>query len=64
MHQVDLSGPVVLLIGSEGKGLSKVTQKHCDEAIKIPLAGETQSLNASVATGVGIYEIFRQRLTT
>lgn len=62
ISEVDLSGPVVLLIGSEGKGLSSVTQKHCDGTARVPLKGETQSLNASVATGIGIYEIFRQRL--
>ena len=62
ISNVELSGAIVLLIGSEGKGLSAVSQKHCDGTIKIPLAGQTQSLNASVAAGIGIYEIFRQRL--
>ena len=61
IQAIDLSGSIVLLIGSEGKGLSANTQKHCDGTVKIPLAGETQSLNASVAAGIGIYEIFRQR---
>jgi 23S rRNA (guanosine2251-2'-O)-methyltransferase len=64
ISEVDLSGPIVLLIGAEGKGLSAVTQKHCDGTARVPLKGETQSLNASVATGIGIYEIFRQRLKT
>ncbi|MEM9136995.1 MAG: 23S rRNA (guanosine(2251)-2'-O)-methyltransferase RlmB [Cyanobacteria bacterium P01_F01_bin.42] len=62
INSVNFSGAIVLLIGSEGRGLSSVTQKHCDGSVKIPLTGETESLNASVAAGIGIYEIFRQRL--
>lgn len=61
IQSIDLQGSVVLVIGSEGKGLSAVTQKHCDSTVKIPLLGSIQSLNASVAAGIGLYEISRQR---
>ncbi len=64
IQSMDLTGSVVLVIGSEAKGLSAVTQKHCDGTVKIPLEGDVQSLNASVAAGIGLYEIFRQRRTT
>lgn len=53
--------PIVLVIGSEGEGLSMLTQHSCDVLISIPLAGKTPSLNASVAAGMALYEIFRQR---
>ena len=61
LDSTDLQGSVVLVIGSEAKGLSAVTQKHCDGTVNIPLSGNVQSLNASVAAGIGLYEIFRQR---
>jgi 23S rRNA (guanosine2251-2'-O)-methyltransferase len=53
--------PIVLVIGSEGEGLSMLTQHCCDVLLSIPLAGKTPSLNASVAAGMALYEIFRQR---
>lgn len=61
LHTVQFSGPVVLVVGAEGDGLSMLTQRACDSLVSIPLAGNTPSLNASVATGMALYEIFRQR---
>lgn len=59
---VDLSGPLVVVVGSEGKGISLLTQRYCDHLISIPLDGKTESLNASVAGGIVLYEVVRQRL--
>lgn len=53
--------PIVIVIGSEGEGLSLLTQRCCDVLVSIPLAGKTPSLNASVAAGMALYEIYRQR---
>lgn len=61
IHQADLKGPLGLVIGSEGEGLSLLTQKQCDHLINIPMAGKTPSLNASVAAAISLYEVFRQR---
>ncbi|WP_026082618.1 23S rRNA (guanosine(2251)-2'-O)-methyltransferase RlmB [Mastigocladopsis repens] len=61
LHTVKLNGPIVLVIGSEGEGLSILTQRHCDFLVSIPLQGQTPSLNASVAAGMALYEIYRQR---
>ncbi|HIK10251.1 MAG TPA: 23S rRNA (guanosine(2251)-2'-O)-methyltransferase RlmB [Oscillatoriaceae cyanobacterium M33_DOE_052] len=61
MHEVDFSGPTCLVVGSEGDGLSLLTQRRCDMLVSIPLAGKTPSLNVSVATGMALYEIYRQR---
>lgn len=61
MHTIDLKGAIGLVVGSEGEGLSLLTQRCCDELISIPLAGKTPSLNASVATAMALYEIYRQR---
>lgn len=55
------SGPLVLLVGSEGDGLSRLAREACDHLARIPIAGEVESLNAGVATGVALYEISRQR---
>lgn len=57
----DFNRPVLIIIGSEGKGLRDSTKKHCDVLIKIPLLGRISSLNASVATGIILFEILRQR---
>jgi 23S rRNA (guanosine2251-2'-O)-methyltransferase len=62
IHTVKFSGPIVLVIGGEGEGLSMLTQKSCDVLVSIPLQGKTPSLNASVASGMALYEIYRQRL--
>jgi len=61
LHTVRFSGPVVLVIGSEGEGLSLLTQRACDVLVSIPLQGKTPSLNASVAAGMALYEVYRQR---
>lgn len=61
LHTVQFTGPIVLVIGAEGEGLSLLTQRCCDVLVSIPLAGTTPSLNASVAAGMALYEIYRQR---
>ncbi|MCX7908679.1 MAG: 23S rRNA (guanosine(2251)-2'-O)-methyltransferase RlmB [Ignavibacteria bacterium] len=53
--------PIVVIFGSEGRGLSQSTLKHCDAVIKIPIFGKTESLNASVSAAIILYEIRRQR---
>ena len=61
VDQVTFSGPIVLVVGSEGEGLGLLTQKSCDVLVSIPLQGHVPSLNASVAAGMVLYEVFRQR---
>ena len=61
IHTVTFTEPTVLVIGAEGPGLSVSTQHHCDQLVSIPLQGKTASLNASVATGMALYEVYRQR---
>ncbi len=61
LHSMEFKGPIVFVIGSEGEGLSMLTQRSCDFLISIPLLGKTPSLNASVAAGMTLYEIYRQR---
>lgn len=61
LHTVSFTEPTVLVIGAEGSGLSVSTQHHCDQLVSIPLQGKTASLNASVATGMALYEVYRQR---
>lgn len=58
---IKFTGATALVVGSEGEGLSLLTQRGCDQLISIPLAGKTSSLNASVAAGMALYEIYRQR---
>jgi len=60
-HQVDVTGPTVLVIGNEGKGLGEVVKKRCDHLVRLPMIGQVQSLNAGVATGILLYEVVRQR---
>lgn len=57
----DLSGPVALVIGSEGEGISRLVLEHCDRVVSIPLKGQIASLNASVAAGIALYEVMRTR---
>lgn len=57
----DYTMPVAIVVGSEGTGLRPLVKKSCDELVKIPLRGQIESLNASVATGVLLYEVVRQR---
>jgi 23S rRNA (guanosine2251-2'-O)-methyltransferase len=61
LHSMNWQGAIGLVIGSEGEGLSLLTQRSCDELVTIPLAGKTPSLNASVAAAIALYEIYRQR---
>ncbi len=61
LHTIQFSGAVAIVVGAEGEGLSVSTQKLCDGLVSIPLVGKTSSLNASVATGMALYEIYRQR---
>lgn len=60
-REIDYSGKNVLVIGNEGSGISKLVAKKCDFLAKIPMYGKTNSLNASVAAGIMIYEIIRNR---
>ncbi|MCE5222478.1 MAG: 23S rRNA (guanosine(2251)-2'-O)-methyltransferase RlmB [Clostridium sp.] len=61
-YQVDFSGPCAVVIGNEGRGISKLTVQKCDKLIKIPMVGEINSLNASVAGGIIMYEVLKGRL--
>ena len=61
LDDLDGTGPVVLIVGSEGKGLSRLVRQNCDAVVSIPMAGPAESLNASVAAGVVLAEIARQR---
>ncbi len=57
----NLQGPIALVIGSEGRGIGRLLKEKCDFIIKIPLKGSIESLNASVAAGILMYEVVRQR---
>ncbi|KJS87158.1 MAG: RNA methyltransferase [Peptococcaceae bacterium BICA1-8] len=61
LYEQDLKGPLVIVVGSEGSGLGKLTEEKCDFLVTIPMQGQINSLNASVATGVVLYEALRQR---
>ena len=62
MYRQNLTGPIGLVIGNEGKGVSRLVKEHCDFISSIPMKGDIDSLNASVAAGVLAYEIVRQRM--
>lgn len=59
--EVDLKGPVLLIVGSEGRGLSRLVRENCDQIVSIPMSGQLSSLNASVSVAIVLYEAFRQR---
>ena len=61
LDDLDAEGPLVVIVGSEGKGLSRLVRQNCDAVVSIPMAGPAESLNASVAAGVVLAEIARQR---
>jgi 23S rRNA (guanosine2251-2'-O)-methyltransferase len=61
MYQLDLKGPIGMVIGNEGEGVSRLVKEKCDFVASIPMKGDIDSLNASVAAGVLAYEIVRQR---
>ncbi|MEO6973391.1 MAG: 23S rRNA (guanosine(2251)-2'-O)-methyltransferase RlmB [Rhodoferax sp.] len=62
IYQMDLKGPVALVLGAEGDGMRQLTRKTCDELVNIPMRGAVESLNVSVASGVCLYEALRQRI--
>jgi 23S rRNA (guanosine2251-2'-O)-methyltransferase len=61
IYDIDLKGPVALVLGAEGEGMRQLTRKTCDELVSIPMHGAVESLNVSVASGVCLYEALRQR---
>ena len=61
LYAKDLTGPLALLVGSEGGGLRRLTRERCDFLVRLPMAGAVSSLNVSVATGICLFEIARQR---
>jgi 23S rRNA (guanosine2251-2'-O)-methyltransferase len=61
LYQTNLSGAVAIVLGAEGSGLRRLTREHCDGLMKIPMVGSVSSLNVSVATGVFLFEVNRQR---
>ncbi len=61
IYDSDLSGPLALVMGTEGKGMRRLTRENCDTLVKIPMQGSVESLNVSVATGISLFEAARQR---
>lgn len=61
IYEMDLKGAIAIVLGAEGEGMRQLTKKSCDFLAKIPMYGQVESLNVSVATGVCLYEVLRQR---
>lgn len=61
IYDCKMIGPIALVMGAEGKGMRRLTRETCDELVKLPMAGAVSSLNVSVATGICLFEIVRQR---
>ena len=61
-YNQDLTGPLAIVIGNEGKGISEKTKKNCDFLVKIPMMGKVSSLNAGVSTGIVVFEALKQRI--
>lgn len=64
IYKVDLTGGLAVIVGSEGKGIRKNILFHCDDQVSIPMRGSIDALNVSVSTGIVLYEILRQRLSS
>lgn len=62
LYDIKLQGAMALVMGAEGKGMRRLTRENCDQIVKLPMAGTVSSLNVSVATGICLFEIVRQRL--
>ena len=60
-YEADLTGPIVVVVGSEGQGMGRLTKEECDFVVRIPMKGKITSLNASVACSLLLYEVLRQR---
>ena len=61
LYDTKLAGPMALVMGAEGKGMRRLTRENCDQLVKLPMAGTVSSLNVSVATGICLFEMVRQR---
>ena len=61
MYDMNLTGPIGLVVGNEGDGVSRLVKENCDFLVKIPMKGKITSLNASVSAGIIMYEVVRKR---